>query len=53
MIYVIKPSDDALRAGCPKCGCIFSFEIEDLHTCKRAGEKTEEIFCPCCNKIIV
>ena len=52
-IYVIKPSDNSLRTGCPTCGCIFSFDIEDLHTYQRAGEKTEEIFCPCCHKIIV
>lgn len=52
-IHVIKPSDYALKTGCPYCGCIFSFEIEDLHTCTRTGEKTEEIFCPCCRKLIV
>jgi len=53
MICIIKPSSDALRTTCSGCGCIFSFDIEDLHTYKRAGEKTEEIFCPYCHKIIV
>lgn len=48
-IRIIKHGLDFLNAECPKCGCLFEFEIEDMETYHIGVDKVEQIRCPDCN----
>lgn len=45
MIKIIKIGHPVYRKTCPLCGCVFTYEDEDIYTC--GSEMT--IGCPCCN----
>ena len=51
MVTIIKPGN-AVTEECKVCGCIFSFEYDDIdsHGCQREPESY--ILCPCCGNSV-
>lgn len=51
MIKIIK--EGQLYAICPKCGCEFEYEREDLSTIIGYGCSLSYVPCPCCGERII
>ena len=52
MIKIIKQGGipTCYRIACNKCGCIFTFEDEDLLPREINNFFVDRIICPCCNE---
>ena len=54
MVHIIKHGRKCYKLNCPDCGCIWTFEKEDITTGQNSkNEKCFSINCPDCGKRFV
>lgn len=51
MIKIIKPGNVG-KAECKICGCIFTFEYEDITFSASQLDPINGVICPCCGELI-